>query len=127
MREHLAEIDAIGDASPGRRASTTPWPRSTAAGRLFDRIDGLFYNLTSSETSPALQAVEREMAPLLAAHDSRVYMHRALFARIDALHRRRHELGLGDEQLSRARALSHRLRARRRAHGGRRRRSAMPR
>jgi peptidyl-dipeptidase Dcp len=69
------------------------------AGRLFDRIAGLFYNLASSETSPALQAVEREMAPLLAAHDSRVYMHRALFARIDTLHRRRQELGLGDEQL----------------------------
>ncbi len=98
MRVHLEEIGAIGDATEPPSFDNTV-AALDRAGRLFDRISGLFYNLTSSETSPALQAVEREMAPLLAAHDSRVYMHRALFARIDALHGRRHELGLGDEQL----------------------------
>jgi len=98
MRVHLEEIGAIGDATEPPTFDNTV-AALDRAGRLFDRISGLFYNLTSSETSPALQAVEREMAPLLAAHDSRVYMHRALFARIDALHGRRHELGLGDEQL----------------------------
>jgi peptidyl-dipeptidase Dcp len=98
MRVHLEEIGAIGDAPEPPTFDNTV-AALDRAGRLFDRISGLFYNLTSSETSPALQAVERKMAPLLAAHDSRVYMHRALFARIDALHGRRHELGLGDEQL----------------------------
>src|SRR4029077_2759725 len=52
----------------------------------------------SSETSPALQAVEREMAPILARHDSRVYTHAALFARLDALHGQRASLGLSGEQ-----------------------------
>jgi peptidyl-dipeptidase Dcp len=98
MREHLAEVGAIGDSSEPPSFDNTV-DALDRAGRLFDRIAGLFYNLASSETSPALQAVEREMASLLAGHDSRVYMHRALFARIDQLHRRRHELGLGDEQL----------------------------
>ena len=98
MRDHLAEIGAIGDSSEPPTFDNTV-AALDRAGRLFDRVSGLFYNLTSSETSPALQAVEREIAPLLAAHDSRVYMHHALFARIDALHGRRHELGLGDEQL----------------------------
>jgi peptidyl-dipeptidase Dcp len=97
MREHLAEIDAIG------RASAPPSFENTvaaldSAGRRFERIGSLFHNLTSSETSPALQAVEREMAPILAAHDSRVYTHAALFARIDALHSGRGALGLSDEQ-----------------------------
>ena len=98
MRDHLEEIGAIGDSPepPGFENTVGALDR---AGRRFDRISSLFYNLTSSETSPALQAVERDMAPLLAAHDSRVYMNPPLFDRIDALHGRRHELGLGDEQV----------------------------
>ena len=98
MKAHLDEIGAIGNAAEAPSFASTI-AALDRAGRLFERIGGLFHNLTSSETSPALQAVERQMAPLLAAHDSRVYMHRALFARIDSLHGRRHELGLSPEQL----------------------------
>ena len=58
----------------------------------------MFHNLTSSETSPALQAVERRTAPRLAAHASAVSMNRALFARIDALHAQRETLALAPEQ-----------------------------
>ncbi|MEP6739289.1 MAG: M3 family metallopeptidase [Caldimonas sp.] len=97
MQEHLAEIEAIGTSGVAPTFENTV-AALDRAGRLFERICSMFHNLTSSETSPALQAVEREMAPLLAAHDSRVYMHQALFERIDALHARRSELGLGDEQ-----------------------------
>jgi peptidyl-dipeptidase Dcp len=69
MRTHLEEIGAIGEASEPPTFDNTV-AALDRAGRLFDRISGLFYNLTSSETSPALQAVEREMAPLLAAHEA---------------------------------------------------------
>jgi len=97
MSRHLAEIDAIGGAgdAPTFENTVAALDRS---GRLFDRIGGLFYNLTSSETSPALQAVERDMAPLLAAHDSRIYMHAGVFARLDALHAQRDALTLSSEQ-----------------------------
>ena len=94
---HLAEVDAIGQ-SPEAPSFANTVAALDRAGRLFDRISGLFHNLTSSETSPELQATERQMAPLLAGHDSKVYMHRALFARVDALHDKRHGLGLTDEQ-----------------------------
>jgi peptidyl-dipeptidase Dcp len=97
MAEHLGEIEAIGAqaAAPTFENTIAVLDR---AGRRFDRIASMFHNLTSSETSPALQAVERSMAPLLAAHDSRISMNRALFARIDALHDKRAGLSLGDEQ-----------------------------
>jgi peptidyl-dipeptidase Dcp len=98
MCSHLEEIEAIGQ-TPAPPTFENTVAALDRAGRLFDRITGMFYNLTSSETSPQLQVVERQMAPLLAAHDSKVYMHRALFARIDALHARRGELGLSGEQL----------------------------
>jgi len=98
LAQHLAEVDAIAaDANaPSFDNTIAAIDRS---GRLLDRIEGLFHNLTSSETSPALQAVEMRMAPKLAAHSSAFFMHRALFARIDALHAQRDSLGLTPEQL----------------------------
>jgi peptidyl-dipeptidase Dcp len=98
MREQLAEIDAIADQrEPPTFANTVE--AFDRCGRLFSRINLLFGNLTVSDTSPALQAVEREMAPRLAAHENAIYMHASLFERVDALHARRDELGLDDEDL----------------------------
>ena len=97
LKQHLAEIDAIGaDPQPPNFANTVA--ALDCSGRLLRRIEGLFHNLASSETSPALQAVEMRIAPLLAAHGSAVSMHRPLFARIDALHRERESLALTAEQ-----------------------------
>ena len=94
---HLAELDAIA------AQSETPSFENTIAaldrsGRLYWRIEGVFHNLAASDTSPALQQAERELAPQLAAHQNAIYMHRGLFERIAALHARRDELGLTPEQ-----------------------------
>ena len=97
-KAHLAEIDAIGnEASPPSFENTIA--ALDRCGRQLDRIESLFENLASSETSPALQAVQLRMAPVLAAHDSAVFMHRALFARVDALHEQRGTLKLSAEQM----------------------------
>jgi peptidyl-dipeptidase Dcp len=97
LEEHRAEIDAIGcNPQPPHFENTIA--ALDRSGRLLDRIEGLFHNLTSSETSPALQAVQMRMAPLLAAHSSAIHMHAALFDRIDALHEERAILGLTPEQ-----------------------------
>ncbi len=97
MVEHLDELRAIAQQpdAPSFDDTVAAFDRS---GRLLARIASVFYNLTASETSPALQAVQRAMAAPLAAHDSAVYMDAALFARIDALHARRETLGLTPEQ-----------------------------
>ncbi len=98
MQANLEEIDAIG-RSPDAPSFANTIAALDRAGRSLDRISGMFYNLTSSETSPALQAVERQMAPLMAAHRSRVSMHPELFARIDVLHEGRAGLRLSSEQI----------------------------
>ncbi len=97
MQQHRDELRAIAGqaAAPGFDNTLAAFDRS---GRLLARVGSVFYNLTASETNPALQAVQREMAAPLAAHDNAVYMDAALFARVDALHARRNTLGLGDEQ-----------------------------
>jgi peptidyl-dipeptidase Dcp len=61
-------------------------------------VAGAFYNLTSSATSPELQAVQRAMAGPMAAHHSAVHTDAALFQRLDALHAQRGSLGLTPEQ-----------------------------
>jgi peptidyl-dipeptidase Dcp len=97
LAEHLAEIESIA-SNPQPPSFDNTIAAVDRCGRLLARIDGLFHNLTSSETSPALQAVQTCMAPVLAAHSSAIFMHRALFARIDALHAERDALGLTAEQ-----------------------------
>ena len=97
LEEHRAEIDAIG-CNPQPPHFNNTVAALDRGGRLLDRIEGLFHNLASSETSPELQAVQMRMAPLLAAHSSAIHMHAALFERIDALHEERAALGLTAEQ-----------------------------
>ena len=97
LHEHLGDIERIaGDLqAPSFDNTIAALDRS---GRLLDRVASLFYNLASSETSPALQEVERRMAPVLAAHHNNVYTNAALFKRIDALHAQRASLSLSSEQ-----------------------------
>ena len=95
-RRHLDELDAIA-VDPRTADFDNTCAAFDRSGRDLQRIENVFWNLTSSETSPALQAVERELAPVLAAHANAVFMHRALFARIDAVHARRAELAPAPE------------------------------
>ena len=98
LRSHRAEIAAIADETAPATFENTlrAFDRS---GSALNRIEKVFFNLTASETSPALQAVERVMSPRLTAHYSAIYLDAALFARIDDLYRRRSELVLDAEQL----------------------------
>ncbi|GAB3260224.1 M3 family metallopeptidase [Chitinimonas naiadis] len=98
LAQHLAEIDAIANQAAAPDFTNT-LQAFDASGRLLKRIDLLFSNLTASETSPALQAVEVEMAPRQAAHESAIYLHAGLFQRIDTLYQARSTLGLDAEQL----------------------------
>ena len=98
MAEHLNEVDAIGDSTKPPTFDNTV-AALDRSGRRLDRVARLFYGLTSSATSPALQAVQTLVAPQLAEHMSTVRMHQGVFARIDSLHERRAALGLTPEQV----------------------------
>ena len=97
LAAHRAEIEAIATQAAAATFDNTV-AALDASGRQLARIEALFRNLTASHTSPALQAVEREMAPRLAAHHSDILLDARLFARIDALHARVDALGLSAEQ-----------------------------
>ncbi|HWA87266.1 MAG TPA: M3 family metallopeptidase, partial [Opitutus sp.] len=67
------------------------------SGRLLDRVDTIFSNLNEANTSPAMQQVESDFAPKLAAHRDAIRLNPALFTRIDSLYQRRASLGLDPE------------------------------
>ncbi len=98
LTEHAAEVAAIaGDgALPSFDNVIVALEKS---GRLLARVEGVFHNLASSATSKALQAIELEMAPRVAAHWSAISLNAALFARVDELYRKRRTLGLDAESL----------------------------
>ena len=97
MQQHRVELEAIASQAEAPDFDNTV-ARFDAAGRLLGRVEGVFHNLCASETSPALQQVQREMAEPVAAHTNAVYMHAALFARIEAVQARAAQLDLSAEQ-----------------------------
>jgi peptidyl-dipeptidase Dcp len=56
------------------------------AGRSFNDVTTIFYIWSSSMNTPEFQAVEREMAPKLAAFSDEITQNAKLFARIDAVY-----------------------------------------
>ncbi|MGY1750467.1 M3 family metallopeptidase [Modestobacter sp. SYSU DS0511] len=98
MAEQRAEVAAIvaDPAEPTFENTVVALERS---GQLLDRAERVFSNLTSAVSSDRVREVEREIAPLAAAHADALRLDPALFARVDAVHARRHEAGLDAEAL----------------------------
>ncbi|MEY4697143.1 MAG: hypothetical protein RIT14_1571 [Pseudomonadota bacterium] len=69
------------------------------AEALLDRVSGVFYNLAGADSTPAREALMRDLAPKMSAFASEVTNNKALFARINDLWARRDDLGLTDEAL----------------------------
>ena len=97
LDQHLAEVKEIAE-NPTRPSFANTLKALEQSGRLLARVADVFFNLTGADTNEQLQAVERNVAPVLAAHDSAVYLNAKLFARIEDLFRRRQKLKLNDEE-----------------------------
>ena len=95
--EHEAEVEAIA-ANPAAPTFDNTIAAMEKSGRLLDRVDDVFGHLVGTDSNETLLAIERDMAPRVAAHTARISMNERLFARIDALHRDRAKLGLSAEQ-----------------------------
>ncbi len=97
MQAHRDELALIAaSAEPASFANTVA--AFDRAGTQLGRVAAAFYNLTSSATSPELQAVQFAMAGPMADHHSAVHTDAALFRRLDAVHAQRASLGLTPEQ-----------------------------
>jgi peptidyl-dipeptidase Dcp len=96
MAEQRAEVAAIvGSPEPATFENTVV--ALERSGELLTRAWNVFGNLTSSIATPRMREIEREIAPMEAAHDDAIRLDPALFARIETVHAARHESGLDDE------------------------------
>jgi peptidyl-dipeptidase Dcp len=85
MASELAEIDAIAN-SPETPTFDNTIAALERAGRSLDRVGTIYGVYSSSLSTPEFQAVERQMAPRLAAHRDRIVQNEPLFRRIEALY-----------------------------------------
>jgi peptidyl-dipeptidase Dcp len=97
MAERLAGIEMIAnDPAPPTFENTIAALQKN--GRTLSRVNRVFGIYAATMSSPEVQAVEREMAPKLAAHSDRITQNAALYARIRAVYDAREKSGLTAEQ-----------------------------
>jgi peptidyl-dipeptidase Dcp len=82
------EVEAIvGNTAPPTFANTIEALEN--AGEDADRVQTVFYGLLSAETTPELQAIAKEVAPMLSAMNDDILLNGALFARVKAVWEKR--------------------------------------
>ena len=98
MVEQLAEIDAIvnQDATPTVENTLVPLELS---GQTLSRVATVFFALISAHTNDAMNEIQTEISPLLAAHEDQILLNGELFARVKSLYDNRESLGLDPESL----------------------------
>ncbi|MBN7806272.1 M3 family metallopeptidase [Agrobacterium rosae] len=98
LAAHDAEIDAIADNAEAPSFANTIVALEVA-GDALSRVSALFWNKAGAHTNPDIQALERDIAPKMSRHYSKIGMNEALFKRIDTLWEKREELALTGEEL----------------------------
>jgi peptidyl-dipeptidase Dcp len=97
-RAQLAEVEAIID-SPDHVNFENTIVALERSGQLLSRMLLVFYNKSSSDTNDAIDAIQEEIAPKLAAHQDAIRLNPALFSRIKELFDYRNSLDLNGEDL----------------------------
>jgi peptidyl-dipeptidase Dcp len=97
LAAHRVEIDAIG-ANPAAPTFDNTIAALEKSGSELKRVSNVFFVLAGADTSDEIEAIERDISPLLARHNNALYLNRTLYARIADLYKQRDTLGLTAEQ-----------------------------
>uniref|UniRef100_UPI0035CABFAB M3 family metallopeptidase n=1 Tax=uncultured Sphingomonas sp. TaxID=158754 RepID=UPI0035CABFAB len=97
MAEQLAEMRRIA-ADPAAPTFDNTIAAMERSGAILRRVSAAFGAVNQADTNPARQAVQKAMAPRLAAHNDAIYLDPALFARVKRLYDARETSGLDPQQ-----------------------------
>ena len=98
MAEQLEEVAMIvGQSDPVTFDNTLV--ALERSGVLLNRVAATFFNLSSADTNEALDQIQAEVAPRLAAHTDQILLNGRLFERVRSLYEARDTLGLDAESL----------------------------
>ncbi len=97
MEEQKAEIEAIvaNEEAPTFANTIAALDRS---GALLRKAGGTFGPLSSSNSTDATRALQKELSPLQSAHSDDINLNEALFARVKAVYEQRDVLDLTREE-----------------------------
>lgn len=97
FEEHLHEVSRITmvRSMPTFENTIEALERS---GELLDRVSHAFYTVSSADATPAIQAVDEQLAPLMAAHQDAVALDSALYWRVQQVHDQLEHLELDSER-----------------------------
>ena len=94
--QQLTEVKAILD-TPGAATFENTIVALEKSGQMLSRVMRVFFNKSSSDTSDAIDAIEEELAPKLAAHRDAISLNPVLYSRIKSLYDNRESLDLNTE------------------------------
>ena len=97
LRDDRADVDAIADSSAPASFENTI-AALERSGATLNRVASVFFNLSGAHTNSEIQALERDLAPRLAAHANETTMNAGLFRKIETLYEQRADLELTAEQ-----------------------------
>src|SRR5690606_1480740 len=69
------------------------------SGELLGKVTGTFYPLSSANTNDEMQALAREISPIMTQHRDNISLNPELFQKIKSVYERRNDLGLDKEQM----------------------------
>src|SRR5690606_38012820 len=97
FEEHLQEVRAITvvRSMPTFENTLVALERS---GELLDRVAHTFYTVSSADATPEIQAIDEQLAPLMAAHEDAIRLDAQLYQRVSHVHAQLDELELDAEQ-----------------------------
>ena len=97
LTEARAAVTGIATQAEPPTFANTIEALELAEDRL-DRVAGVFFNLAGADSNPTREALQRDLAPKLAAWGSEKALNPALFARVEAVWQAREGLDLTPEQ-----------------------------
>ncbi|MFC2151555.1 M3 family metallopeptidase [Bacteroidota bacterium] len=97
IKQHDKEIAAIVN-NPEVPSFANTIEELDFSGGLLRQVESVFNNLSSSLTSDKMQAVAKEIAPLLSKHNDDISLNMDLFKRVKAVNEQKDELNLTSEQ-----------------------------
>ena len=96
MKRQLAEIEKIANNAEASTFDNT-FVAMEKSGVMLHRVMAAFDAVTGANTDDALQKVQQDEAPRLAAHHDAIYLNSKLFQRVEAVYNQRDTLKLDPE------------------------------
>jgi peptidyl-dipeptidase Dcp len=98
LRIHEAEVDSILKIEDQPTFANTIVALENS-GQLLNKVSTVFYNLNSANTNDTIQAIAKDLAPVLSAHRDEINLNPELFKRVKAVYEQKENAGLDAEDL----------------------------